>query len=97
MIPDNPDKMLTRKEAAVALTEFGFPVQAATLATKASRGGGPLFQRFGARPLYRWGDLLEWAQSRLSKPVNSTSELDELEPVNSTSELDMAYNAASFP
>jgi hypothetical protein len=27
-------------------------------------------------PRYRWGDALQWAQSRLSKTVVSTSELD---------------------
>ena len=28
----------------------------ATLATKATRGGGPPFQKFGSRALYRWAD-----------------------------------------
>jgi hypothetical protein len=27
--------------------------------------------------LYRWGDALHWARSRLSSPICSTSELDE--------------------
>ena len=74
-IPDNPDALLTRDRTAEALTDAGFPVTAATLATKATRGGGPPFRRFGTRPLYRWGDALEWAESRLSKPIHSTSEL----------------------
>ena len=42
----------------------------------ATRGGGPIYQLFGRKPLYRWGDALEWAQSRLSKPIRSTSELE---------------------
>ena len=71
-----PDALLTREQAAAALTDAGFPIKAKTLATKATRGGGPLFQRFGSRPLYRWGNALEWAQTRLSKPVANTSELD---------------------
>ena len=71
-----PDALLTREQAAAALTDAGFPIKAKTLATKATRGGGPLFQRFGSRPLYRWGDALQWAQARLSKPVANTSELD---------------------
>jgi len=50
-------------------------VTAATLATMATRGGGPIFRKFSNRPLYRWGDGLEWAQSRLSKPIRTTSEL----------------------
>jgi len=68
------EKLLTRAQAAAALTESGFPTSPATLATKATRGGGPTFRRFGRRPLYRWGDALEWARSRLSKPVTCTAE-----------------------
>ena len=55
-IPADPDVLLTRKAAALALTEAGFPVSAATLATKAVRGHGPAFRKFGPRPLYRWSD-----------------------------------------
>jgi hypothetical protein len=69
-IPDNPDARLTRDQTAAALTEAGFPVKAKTLATKASRGGGPKYQLFGSRPLYRWADALSWAQSRLSEATN---------------------------
>jgi hypothetical protein len=76
MIPDNPEVRLTRNAIAAALTEAGFPIRPATLATMASRGGGPPFQRFGSRPLYRWADALQWAQARLSAPIASTSELD---------------------
>jgi hypothetical protein len=68
------DDLLTRQAAAFALTDAGFPVSPATLATKATRGGGPPYQLFGRRPLYRWGDVLEWARGRLSKPVVNTSE-----------------------
>jgi hypothetical protein len=68
------DDLLTRQAAAFALTDAGFPVSPATLATKATRGGGPPYQLFGRRPLYRWGDVLEWARGRLSKPVANTSE-----------------------
>jgi hypothetical protein len=76
MIPENPEARLTRNATAAALTAAGFPIKPATLATKASRGGGPKFQRFGSRPLYKWEDALQWAQSRLSPPISSTSELD---------------------
>jgi hypothetical protein len=76
MIPENPNTRLTRNALAAALTAAGFPIKPATLATKASRGGGPKFQRFGSRPLYRWADALRWAESRLSSPIGSTSELD---------------------
>ena len=47
-----------------------------TLATKATRGGGPPYQKFGSRALYRWGDALLWAKERLSAPRCSTSEGD---------------------
>jgi hypothetical protein len=76
IIPDNPDAMLPRKATAEALTAAGFPVRPATLATKASRGGGPPFRHFGRIPLYRWGDSLDWAVSRLGPRISSTAELD---------------------
>ena len=70
------DTLLTRDMAAAALTEAGYPVKSKTLATKATRGGGPPYRLFGVRPLYRWGDALAWAQERLSTPRRSTSEKD---------------------
>src|SRR6516165_5353848 len=68
------EALLTRNATAAALTERGYPTSPATLATKATRGGGPPFRRFGPRPLYRWGDALRWAQSRLGPLMRSTSE-----------------------
>jgi len=78
MTPENltADTRLTRRQLAERLTAEGFPISPATLATKATRGGGPKFQRFGRIPLYRWGDGLQWAQSRLSAPISNTSECD---------------------
>jgi hypothetical protein len=72
----DPDSLLNRTAAAEALTAAGYPVSPATLATKAVRGGGPPFRRFGRVPLYRWSDLIEWAEARLSAPMRSTSEAD---------------------
>jgi hypothetical protein len=74
MIPQDPDALLGRKETAEALTEAGYPVAEATLTTKASRGGGPPYQLFGPRALYRWGTSLEWARARLSPPHRSAAE-----------------------
>jgi hypothetical protein len=51
---DDLDVLLTRKATAVALTGKGYPVAAGTLATKAVRGGGPPYRKFGSRVLYRW-------------------------------------------
>jgi hypothetical protein len=80
VIPEHPDVRLTRRKTAAALTEAGFPVKEATLATKATRGGGPPYQKFGSRALYRWGDALLWAKARLSVPRRSTSEGDAPRP-----------------
>ena len=71
----NPDALLTRKRAAAALTAHGYQTAESTLATLASRGGGPIFQKFGPRVIYRWADLLAWAKDRTSQPVTNTSEL----------------------
>lgn len=75
-IPDRQDALLTREATAAALTEAGFPIKAKTLATKATRGGGPPYQKFSNRPLYAWGSAVAWAQSRLGPIVTSTAELD---------------------
>jgi hypothetical protein len=70
----DPDTRLTRPATAEELTKAGFPISPATLATKATRGGGPPYQKFGPRVIYTWGPTLEWARSRLSAPVSNTSE-----------------------
>ena len=74
-----PELLLTRAEAGQALRSLGFPVADKTLATRASRGGGPVFRRFGSKPLYRLGDLLTWARSRLGPPIGNSAELDNSE------------------
>lgn len=68
------DSLLTRRQMAEALTEAGYPTAESTLATKASRGGGPPYEAWGNRRLYRWGRGLAWAKSRLSPPACSSSE-----------------------
>jgi hypothetical protein len=70
----DPDTLLRRRQAAAELTRAGFPVAASTLASLACRGGSPAYRKYGRYPLYRWGDLLAWAQSRLGPVVRSTSE-----------------------
>jgi hypothetical protein len=70
------DSLLRRRDCAEALTRHGFPVRSATLATMASRGGGPPYRLFGRVPLYRWGDALAWAEARTTAPRRSTSEGD---------------------
>jgi hypothetical protein len=72
-IPENHEALLTRTQTAAALTKAGFPTAAATLSTKATRGGGPPYQKFGPRAMYRWGAALQWAQDRLSAPTGKGS------------------------
>jgi hypothetical protein len=47
VIPQDRNTLLTRDATAAALTESGYPTSPKTLATKASRGGGPSFRHFG--------------------------------------------------
>ena len=69
---EKAEKLLQKGKTADALTEAGVPVKEGTLATKATRGGGPPYQRFGSRALYRWGDALLWAKGRLSAPLSAS-------------------------
>ncbi len=73
-LPEGLDTLLTRAQLAPALNELGYPTSVATLATQATRGGGPPFSKWGPRVVYRWGDALAWARERLSAPRHSTSE-----------------------
>lgn len=78
-IPEHPETLLTRKQAAAALRAAGYPVSPSTLATKASRPtpyAGPPYRKFGNRPLYQLCDLLTWAESRLGPAIKSTSEAE---------------------
>jgi hypothetical protein len=74
--PIGPDTLFRRKKVADQLTQHGFPVSPTTLASMVTRGGGPPYHAFGRVPLYRWGDALDWAHSRLSPPRRSSSEAD---------------------
>jgi hypothetical protein len=84
-LPTDPERLLTREALAEALTEAGFPISKATLATKASRGGGPAYRKYGPRPLYRWADALGWARSKLGPVVTSTAERTHRAPARSRS------------
>ena len=70
------DTLLRRRDLAQALTDNGYPTAPATLASWATRGGGPPYRMWGRIPLYRWGDALAWAERRLTKPRRSSSEAD---------------------
>jgi hypothetical protein len=73
-IPQNPDVLLGREAAAKALTAAGFVTSPATLATKATLGNGPAYRIFGKRAIYRWGDLITWAEAHTEPLRYSTSE-----------------------
>ena len=68
------DRRLGRKDAAQFLTDHGYRTAPATLAKLACLGGGPIFESFGRRPLYREPDLLAWAEARTTGPRRSTSD-----------------------
>jgi hypothetical protein len=72
--PPHRDAKLSRAEIGAALRAAGYRISDATLATKAVRGGGPPFTKFGKWPLYRWGDAHAWAQARETPPKRSTSD-----------------------
>ena len=71
--PHDFEDLLTRDETAVALTVRGYPIRSATLCTMASRGGGPPYRLFGKRVVYRWADVLEWAESRDKRTTEPTT------------------------
>lgn len=54
-----------------------------TLAKYAVQGCGPEFQRYSRDVVYDVQKLDEWARSRLSKPVRSTSQTDASAAQNS--------------
>jgi len=68
------EQRLDRRQAAALLTDRGYRTAPATLAKLASIGGGPTFQSFGRKPLYREADLLAWAEARTTGPRRSTSD-----------------------
>jgi len=76
MVPEGTETLLRRKPVAEALTASGYPVSDKTLATYATRGGGPPYRLFGRIPIYRWGDALAWAEGRCTSLRRSTSEAD---------------------
>ena len=66
--PSDASPLMTRKTLAAVLKRQGYPIALATLASMASRGGGPQYRRFGGRCLYHRDDVAEWVEGRLSAP-----------------------------
>jgi hypothetical protein len=79
MNPDSvgAEQLLRRSEASGYLNEiWRIPHSTATLAKLAVVGGGPEFRKAGRTPLYPQDGLDTYAQSRMSRRVRSTAELD---------------------
>ena len=73
----NPRTLLSRADCAVALTEAGYPITSSTLATKATRGGGPPYTIFGRTALYRWEEAIAWAEAKAltNKPLQTLASI----------------------
>lgn len=63
----------SREEAARFLRANGLRTTAASLATMATRGGGPPYFKIGKHCFYWQIDLEMWVEQRCSGPLDSTS------------------------
>ena len=74
---DHPQKRwLSRPEASdYLLNEHGIRRRPTTLAKDVVSGTGPRYRKLGRGVVYDVADLDDFAESRLSEPVRSTSEL----------------------
>jgi hypothetical protein len=73
-LPEN-ETLLHRIEVTAKLRVKGFPIGERTLLKLATRGEGPPVYKFGRVPLYRWAEVLAWAQSRLTVEPNQLAEM----------------------
>jgi hypothetical protein len=69
-----PERRRDTRQAAAFLTEIGFRTAPTTLNKLRCIGGGPEFELFGRRPLYREQSLLEWVRARTTPSRRSTSD-----------------------
>jgi hypothetical protein len=66
---------LTRVEAAKYLTdELGLPTTKGTLQKLATVGGGPPYDLYGNKSIYKPSNLNRWAEEKMTAPKRSTSE-----------------------
>jgi len=69
-------KNFLRRDQAASYLQKNYGVYTTeTLAKLACVGGGPKYRKLGRFPVYTPADLDEWAISRMSQPVFSSSEL----------------------
>jgi hypothetical protein len=77
------ERLLRRSEAARYLIDtWRISCSVATLAKLAVAGRGPEFRKAGRTPLYPQDGLDSYAQSKMSRRVRSTSELDTSKSVH---------------
>src|SRR6188472_1878898 len=88
-----PDKRFDTRAASAFLTASGYTTAPATLNKLRCIGGGPVFEKFGRRPLYSKTALLEWVRARTTHPLRSTSDLtDAARPIHSGAASSQARN-----
>ena len=69
-------KFLRRAQAGAYLKDTYGVGSPRTLAKLAVTGGGPTMQYIGRLPVYTIAELDRYAETRISPPVNSTSDRD---------------------
>jgi hypothetical protein len=70
-----PEYMRRKSAAEYVRARWGVPCSPNTLAKLATIGGGPVFRRSGRTPLYTADNLDRWVESKLSRPMRSTSDV----------------------
>ena len=69
---------LSRAEAAEYVQSHGLPLARGTLQKYATTGGGPRYHKFGQRCVYRREDLDAWMETKLGRPVTSSSNAEAI-------------------
>ena len=69
------DRYLTRRQSAAFLDDqLGLKISFSQLQKLAVVGGGPEYEIFGNKAVYKPTTLIEWAMAKLRAPRRSTSE-----------------------
>lgn len=71
------DRPVPTDEASRFLDGIGFPIAPATLATKRTRGGGPVYLKAGSRVMYRPSSLRAWADNH-TRVLENTAQAAEV-------------------
>lgn len=70
-----PPRVPRRDAVRYLKLKHGIEIAFSTLATLATRGGGPRYQKAGRIPLYPLSELDRWAEQRLGELIGSSAEL----------------------